>query len=191
MARKASSARKSAVTPGGKISSLGKVTTPSKKKIRTHTARKVVATPTSVKKTTKSTSSSSFANKEPIKIQRSKISISQPKVTLNPSQKLTKGAPKKKLVLKEIKFLQQNVGTVLQRAPLLRLIKKILRDEDNFETFRLSKLAADCIQEGVEMIMVSVLEMATMLTRHAKRKTLFPSDLELVMKFYKMFTDLK
>merc|ERR1712108_19176 len=74
-------------------------------------------------------------------------------------------------VVKQIRFYQNNIANLIQRAPLIRTLKQILfEDEHNIKRF--SSSAIEVLQESLESFLVSAASSGNDLVRHAKRVTL-------------------
>lgn len=146
------------------------------------TAKKVnTLTPTRPNKTSKRTSKEIsksgkvFSKKTKVTAQKS---FKKPRVVQG---SITPKHKKKSHVLKEIKYYQGLVGTISSRASFIKMVKEIMNSkEDNL--FRFNSAALSIIQETTEYYITRVFEYATLAARHAKRVTVFPSDIRLVLR---------
>ena len=84
-------------------------------------------------------------------------------------------------VVKQIRFYQNNIANLTQRAPLIRTLKQILLEDDH-NIKRFSSSAIEVLQESLESFLVSAASSGNDLVRHAKRVTLMKKDLELAVK---------
>ncbi|KAL6122483.1 cenpa [Nucleospora cyclopteri] len=145
------------------------------KKIKQHTARKITHKTVSTQETTES---SGKTEKIPASAKKSIAAIKKPKISqgqLKPKRKTGKN------VLKEIKYFQKNIGFLIQHTTIMRIVRGITREEGG-EEFRFTRTSFDVLQEALEAHIVNTLEYANLLARHAKRVTLFPSDIKLVLR---------
>merc|ERR1712126_77694 len=154
--------RKSTTTNTSNTPSVKKVATKKKplKRIGTYTSN------TASKKST----GSGKIKFEPF----TKPKISQGKRNTNKTHRTTSN------VLKEIKYYQKNVGFLIPHAAMVRLIKNITLDNTTMP-IRFTGTAFEVIQEATENHIVETLEYAYLIARHAKRVTLFASDIQLVL----------
>ncbi|KCZ75188.1 hypothetical protein H311_03838, partial [Anncaliia algerae PRA109] len=89
------------------------------------------------------------------------------------------------IVLKEVKFYQSSTNFLMAKRPFLRMVREIAASVGDGKVQRISPIALEVIQEAVEAYMVTVFEKSYSCTIHAKRKTLFPKDIQL----YKSIVD--
>ncbi|KAI5169228.1 histone H3 [Pancytospora epiphaga] len=146
-----------------------------------HTARKAVApggkTVSSGGKTI-SSSGKTMGEKKPTK----SLSVRTPTISQQEKPKKAK-RPTQNTVLKEIKYYQNNIGFLIPRASLVRLVREISRvtlKSIASEGLRFTSSSLNILQESLENHLVCLMELAYMASRHAKRITLFPSDIRLI-----------
>ena len=84
-------------------------------------------------------------------------------------------------VLKEIHCFQTHIGFLIPKAQMIRLIRGIVQEKTNLP-LKFTRSSLNVLQEAFEAQIVQVLEYANLVARHAKRVTLFPSDINLVVK---------
>lgn len=114
---------------------------------------------------------------------KSTLSARTPTVTQASSAK--RSSKRKSTVLKEIKYYQNNIINLVQRAPLVRTLKQILI-EDGHNIQRFSSSAIEVLHESLESFLVSAASSGNDLVRHAKRVTLMKKDLDLAIKIREM-----
>lgn len=139
-----------------------------------HTARKAVAPPTKAMLSGGKTT----GEKKPTK----SLSVRTPTISQQEKPKKAK-RPAHSTVLKEIKYYQSNVGFLIPRASLVRLVRDMSRATLKSMTaggFRFTSSSLNILQESLENHLVCLMELAYMASRHAKRVTLFPSDIRLI-----------
>lgn len=102
------------------------------------------------------------------------------------------------IALREIRHYQSKSCLVLRRAPFQRLVRSILEDfsdhiqnegnlldtKDGQQNFRMTRDALLALQEATEAFMVRMMDSAHQLAHHAKRKTLFVRDLQLLERLW-------
>lgn len=115
-------------------------------------------------------------------LQGRSLSVSTPKISQTPVS--TKPKKTSKNILKEIKYYQNNIGFLVPRACVIRIIRECLNLQLNMlplhEQFKFSRAGFDIIHETLEDHLVYMMELSYMAARHAKRVTLFPSDIRLI-----------
>jgi len=116
------------------------------------------------------------AEKRPAK----SLSVSVPTISQMP-----KPTPKRasKNILKEIRYYQNNIGFLVPRALVVRIVRSILGSvlkSKTSEDLRITAVSLNVIHESIENHIVCLLELSYMAARHAKRVTLFPTDIRLV-----------
>lgn len=92
--------------------------------------------------------------------------------------------PKKrrfKNVMKEIKYFQKNIGFLIPHAKMVKIVKEITNEGETFP-LRFTSTSFDVLQEAFEAYVVRIFEYANLVARHAKRVTIFPSDINLVLR---------
>lgn len=115
----------------------------------------------------------------------SSTSVATPKITESVKTKTPKNKRGQNMVLKEVKFYQSSTNFLMAKAPFLRMVREIASKVSNGEIQRITPTSLEVIQEAVEAYMVTVFEKSYSCTVHAKRKTLFPKDIQL----YKSIND--
>lgn len=112
------------------------------------------------------------------------MSIKTP--VINQGEKPAKSLSKKsKNILKEIKYYQTNIGFLIPKANIIRIIRSLILDlsrGSSSNEFRFTSTSLNVIHEAIENHLVSLLELSFMAARHAKRVTLFASDIRLIHK---------
>lgn len=164
---------------------------------RKQVSRKVISPPKNTKKedakasgkvSKKTTSEDRKKSISPVaRSQPRTLSVSTPKISKNPRPKKT---PKKisRNILKEIKYYQNNIGFLIPRATIVRSIRKALSESltkaklESLDGFKFSSIGFDIMHESLENYLVCLLELSYMAAKHAKRVTLFPSDIRLVSR---------
>merc|ERR1711890_45937 len=144
-------------------------------------ARTVLTNPKKKVKSIK-TKSSKVARKRAMSVKPPTIEQSpiKPKV-----KKLTKPSQK---VLSEIKYYQNMTECLIPKATFNKQLREILNKiclEKNIEGMRLTRKSAVLLQESVEAYITSLMETSYFCSSHAKRVTLFSSDVKLVKKITK------
>ncbi|KAM0681828.1 centromeric DNA-binding histone H3-like protein cse4 [Glugoides intestinalis] len=122
------------------------------------------------------------AEKKPSKIPAKSLSVSVPKISQKPTPTPRKISTN---ILKEIKYYQRNIGFLIPRALLVRVVRQTLIStlkSPNMENLKFTAIALNVIHEAIENHIVCILELSYMAARHAKRVTLFPSDIRLIKK---------
>ena len=100
-----------------------------------------------------------------------------------PRRKSGKGGAQN--VMKEIKYYQSNVGFLIPKASIVKYVRQLVTaNQRNLpaEGVRFTANAIGIMHEALENHLVCVLELAHLIARHAKRVTLFQSDIRLVFR---------
>lgn len=85
--------------------------------------------------------------------------------------------------MKEIRYFMQTTHLLIPRLPFCRLVHDIcLHLAPHSDGLRWQKAAMDCLQEAAEAYVVGMLSDANLCALHAKRVTLMPRDLRLIMR---------
>ena len=89
---------------------------------------------------------------------------------------------------KELYFYMNSTKLLLPRLSFCRVVRELIAKHD--PTFRIQSEALEALQEATEAFLVHYLSDSNLCTAHAKRKTLFPSDMRLVkeLKHVAMFS---
>lgn len=122
----------------------------------------------------------SIAGKRPAK----SLSVSTPKIGQKPKPEATRKLSKN--IIKEIKYYQSNIGFLVPRATIVRVIRSTLLDSirshkaQQGENLKFTSVSLNIMHEAIENYLVCLLELSYMAARHAKRVTLFPSDIRLI-----------
>jgi histone H3/H4 len=95
--------------------------------------------------------------------------------------------PQKKIVnftyaLKEIKRLQSTTHSLIPRAPFLRLVKETIQKRTGGTSFRVTETAVEALREASENLLTNIFEDSYLLSLHARRVTLMPRDMQLLMR---------
>ncbi|ORD94150.1 CENPA [Enterospora canceri] len=104
-----------------------------------------------------------------------KPKISQGKVEVKKKSKQSKQ------IFKEIKYYQNNIGFLVTHASMVRLVRELTNQDVNLP-YKFTRTAFEVIQEATENHIVKILEYANLVARHAKRVTLYASDIQLVLR---------
>ena len=83
--------------------------------------------------------------------------------------------------LKEIRYFQKTVHTLIPRLPFSRLVREILQRERT-SVFHIQATALEALQEATESFLVRFLEDSNLCAIHAKRVTVQPKDMHLVCR---------
>ncbi|RVD92087.1 histone H3 [Tubulinosema ratisbonensis] len=127
------------------------------------------------KKTTKEKKKKEITRKS-----SSSTSVVTPKITESVKTKTSRQRKTKpNLVVKEVKFYQGSTNFLIARAPFVRMVKNMMHKESNAKIQRITATALEVIQEALESHLVGVYEKSYSCSAHAKRKTLFPKDIQL------------
>ncbi len=131
----------------------------------------------SEKKVEKTVTHSSLSEKKPAK----SLSVSVPKISQKPKPTPLKRASNN--IMKEIKYYQSNIGFLIPRALIIRIVRQTilaLFKGKNVENYKFTALSLNILHEAIENHIVCLLELSYMAARHAKRVTLFPTDILLI-----------
>jgi len=90
------------------------------------------------------------------------------------------------VALKEIKRLQSSTRLIIPRAPFLRVVKEIIQNRTN-STMRCTEMAVEALREASENVLTSIFEDSYLVACHAKRVTLMPRDMALVLNLRRDF----
>ncbi|EFO94502.1 hypothetical protein CRE_13399 [Caenorhabditis remanei] len=110
---------------------------------------------------------------------------STPPVRVRPGKsRVTKSKNRKwrpgQKALLEIRKYQKSTDMLIQKAPFARLVQEILRETTNeSHDYRIRADALMALQEGAEAFMVEMFEGSVLISNHAKRVTLMPTDVQL------------
>ncbi|MCL4133903.1 UNVERIFIED_CONTAM: hypothetical protein GTU68_039711 [Idotea baltica] len=83
--------------------------------------------------------------------------------------------------LKEIRHYQKRTDLLIARAPFGRVVKEIFQEMRRGD-YRIQVLALEALQEASEAFLVHLLEEANLCALHARRVTLFRSDIRLARR---------
>lgn len=128
----------------------------------------------------KAASGYSTAGKRPAK----SLSVNTPKIGQKPKPEASRKLSKN--IVKEIRYYQNNIGFLVPRATIVRIIRNTLQDSirlhksQQAENFKFTSVSLNIMHEAIENYLVCLLELSYMAARHAKRVTLFPSDIRLI-----------
>lgn len=184
MARTANSARKQVMSkPSGKAKTSVKKTLPKAD------VEKIVEKVLEQKQITETKVSPRRAvpEKKPVKTTASKtLSVSTPKISQKSKPKQVSKASKN--VIREIKYYQSNIGFLIPRANIVRIIRGTLAESlsklktPHQEEYKFTSNSLDIIHEALEAYLVCLIELSYMAAKHAKRITLFASDIRLISR---------
>nr|XP_023021613.1 histone H3.3-like [Leptinotarsa decemlineata] len=83
--------------------------------------------------------------------------------------------------LREIKRLQSTTSNLIPRLPFARVIREILMEHTTSD-HRVQLEALQALQEAAELYLVQLFEDANRCAYHAKRVTVKPNDMNLVLE---------
>lgn len=86
------------------------------------------------------------------------------------------------VALKEIRRYQKSTEFLIRRLPFQRACRAVVRENNNAADVRFQGPALASIQEALEIYLVGLFEDAMLCACHAKRVTVFPKDINLVLK---------
>ena len=86
------------------------------------------------------------------------------------------------VALKEIRRYQKSTEFLIRRLPFQRACRSVVRENSNAADVRFQGPALASIQEALELYLVGLFEDAQSCAQHAKRVTVFPKDINLVLK---------
>lgn len=90
------------------------------------------------------------------------------------------------VALREIRKFQKSTELLIRKAPFRRFVIDVVKDLGRYSEFtnglRYNARALECLQEGAEAYLISVMEEANLCTIHAKRVTNAPKDLQLARR---------
>ncbi|KAF9764474.1 histone H3-like protein [Nosema granulosis] len=92
---------------------------------------------------------------------------------------------KQSLVLKEINYYQHSTNFLLSKRPFVRYVRSIVGDlamAQDTTSVKFTAQSLDMLQDIFEAHITALMEAAYNCSRHAKRVTLYPTDLRLVNK---------
>jgi histone H3 len=131
----------------------------------------------------KKTTKSPVNKKQPTR----SLSVSTPKISQQPKAKKSTRTVSKN-ILKEIKYYQNNIGFLIPRASIVRIIRRTLSTAlvkaklESQDGYKFSSAGFDIMHESLENYLVCLMELSYMAAKHAKRVTLFPSDIRLISR---------
>jgi len=82
--------------------------------------------------------------------------------------------------LQEMKTLQKTTALLIPKAPFVRLVKTLVQERAG-QQFRLTETAVEALRESAESFLVSMFEDSYLMSLHAKRVTLMPRDINLLL----------
>jgi len=85
------------------------------------------------------------------------------------------------VALREIRRYQKSTELLIPTLSMNRLIREIMQDVGNHRVDRIQKSAIHAIREATESYLVDVFTHTNDVAIHAKRVTIFPRDMELVL----------
>lgn len=135
-----------------------------------------------VNDSTNDTTDTSISEPPPVVAKKSNLL----KTKKSPQKKTSQAQPVKRKtqsvkVLKDIKKLQTTTNLLIPRAPFLRLIRELIQQRCGHKNLRITEMAVEAMREASECLLTSIFEDAYLLALHAKRVTLFPRDITLLL----------
>eukprot|EP00792_Barthelona_sp_PAP020_P004017 TRINITY_DN1831_c0_g1_i1.p2 TRINITY_DN1831_c0_g1~~TRINITY_DN1831_c0_g1_i1.p2 ORF type:complete len:141 (+),score=31.76 TRINITY_DN1831_c0_g1_i1:1630-2052(+) len=112
---------------------------------------------------------------------KAKLSLKHPTATLKKRTPKPKVHKPKKAILSQIRQLQDSTQTLLRKAPFQRIVRDLANQQETND-IRWQSEALNALQEAAENYMTELFEDANLLCLHAKRVTLFESDMKLVQR---------
>ena len=116
------------------------------------------------------------------------ISVRAPKITEPAEDTERKAKRSTNMVLKEIQYYQKTSNMLMSKGPFVRIVRGIVNrlalGSGDVPT-RFTHSSLDALQEAFEAFVVSLFENSYCCTIHAKRVTLYPSDVRLARKLKK------
>lgn len=82
--------------------------------------------------------------------------------------------------MREIRKYQKSTDLLIRKLPFQRLVREIAQDFKADLRFQGSAIIA--IQEAAEAYLVGLFEDANIVAIHSKRVTIFPKDIQLVLR---------
>merc|ERR1739838_903963 len=109
-------------------------------------------------------------------------------LTENRRKKMVRPPKKKpqKRALNEIRRLQRSTDLLIRKAPFMRLVKEITVNTIGGDQYRWQALAVEALQNAAEVYMTSLFEQSNLMALHAKRVTVMPKDVNLVLRIQQM-----
>lgn len=86
------------------------------------------------------------------------------------------------VALKEIRRYQRSAEFLIRKLPFQRACRAVVRENNNAADVRFQGPALASIQEALEIYLVGLFEDALLCASHARRVTVFPKDILLVLK---------
>ena len=86
------------------------------------------------------------------------------------------------LALREIRKYQKTTDLLIKKAPFIRLVREILHGKLGKTEIRMQRIAVEALQEATEYYITNLFDDANLCALHAKRITLQPKDMQLVMR---------
>jgi histone H3 len=86
------------------------------------------------------------------------------------------------VALREIRKYQRSTMLLLRKAPFARLVREVTADTLERPSLRYQSFALMALQEAAEAYLVALFEDTNLCAIHAKRVTIFPSDLQLARR---------
>ena len=88
------------------------------------------------------------------------------------------------VALRQIRKYQRSTEKLIPRAPFVKVCKKAANDSANMTSFpsgvRMTNIAIDCLQEGIEANLVKLFENGNIICIHRGRITVTAKDLQVV-----------
>ena len=99
-------------------------------------------------------------------------------------QKIKRHGPRDKLKwMKEIRLWQKTLNFLIRKLPFQRLVREIAAEFNPNLHFQGNALMA--LQEASESLLVKVFDFSNLIAINAKRVTVMPKDMQLLMKIWK------
>uniref|UniRef100_A0A914ZCW0 Histone H2A/H2B/H3 domain-containing protein n=1 Tax=Panagrolaimus superbus TaxID=310955 RepID=A0A914ZCW0_9BILA len=113
-----------------------------------------------------------------------------PRKQVNPKKGVA--AYRKDRVSQEIAKYQESRDLLLPRAPVLRLVREIMKEQSEIHgNLRIQRFALEAIRHAAEAFLVNMFEDVNMLAVHARRVTIMPKDIQLIKRLHMTMNDFK
>lgn len=90
------------------------------------------------------------------------------------------------VALREVRKYQKSSNVLIQRAPFQRLVRDVATEVEPDKTFRFTSNFMSCFQELVETRVTEILRNSNEVAIHAGRETVFPEDIDLIVRLHKL-----
>ncbi|VDM46246.1 unnamed protein product [Toxocara canis] len=84
--------------------------------------------------------------------------------------------------LREIRRFQKTTDLLINKLPFARLVREVTAEISSSQKYRFQVAATGALQEAAEAFLVQLFENSYLCSIHAKRVTLMPRDMQLVLR---------